>query len=643
MLRGLVGLLCWLALPAIAAAAPQARILRIDPRASLDEGQPVLTTVIELVQTKSMSAVTSSCAHLSGNANLECMSGLLEQPKALYDAFKFPEANAALMVNVDGRDNPATLHSIEKWGAAKARKGVGTAWLLMIDGSSGMVSRFEEAKQVAKAFIAEMGPNDLIDVMFFNHRAVVKHMTWKADKAAADSFIDEVRTVFPGGGRTKQLLGSVKQGVTDSFGALGNVGVDVEVPLHQAMVLLTDGDSGTDVVSAGATVLALRDFLSKGRFPEDNTTVPRTPLPVVSVWFPTEASEEFFQNARQFMENIANPEIGGAFFVVQGGQGGKGPRLARAVNARFDDMFLIKWRVSCVAPEISQTFKLVFSNVTPAIKGDNCLDCPLGIDPTRWPLDVDMAATVAHAQKNPVYPGGKVRIFGNFCWGTAYERAELYLIPKNQPAPVSLKGKSVEEARQVQQTLIRANMKGKAIGGSDSYIEFEVPESSKFLMGKGKTLSARMVVYDTFARRTSPVLESSIITLPAQKKPLNLVLIGGLAFGGIVVILLVVGLFRSGNAQRRARRAAPPPAPLAGTSGIPPAPHPSPPPPAPPAPGPMAPPPPRARGPPPPLPPRAPPPRSTPAPPPPPPAPAPHRRGASSPPPPTPPPPPPPP
>src|SRR5258708_23775212 len=35
-----------------ASAAPEAHILRIDPRASQTEGAPVLTTIIELVQNK---------------------------------------------------------------------------------------------------------------------------------------------------------------------------------------------------------------------------------------------------------------------------------------------------------------------------------------------------------------------------------------------------------------------------------------------------------------------------------------------------------------------------------------------------------------------------------------------------------------
>src|SRR6187397_2319097 len=66
------------------AAAPQAHILRIDPRAALQNGNPVLTTVVEVSQTKRISDATAGCAGLTGNGQLDCMSHALEQPFALY-------------------------------------------------------------------------------------------------------------------------------------------------------------------------------------------------------------------------------------------------------------------------------------------------------------------------------------------------------------------------------------------------------------------------------------------------------------------------------------------------------------------------------------------------------------------------------
>jgi hypothetical protein len=227
---------------------------------------------------------------------------------------------------------------------------------------------------------------------------------------------------------------------------------------------------------------------------------------------------------------------------------------------------------------VSQTFKLVFKGTDPVIAGDNCVDCPLGVDPSQWPLAVDYDATEKAAKKDKVHPGGTVKVFGSFCWGTEYERAELYMLPKNQPAPTSLKGKSIEEAQQAQQTLIRDGLKGKAIDGGDTFVEFDVPDTTKFLSGKGKTMTARLIVVDSFVKRTSPVLEGRILTLAAEEKPLNLLLIGGLTFGGVVLILLVVSLFRGGSAKsrRRAGATAPaPPRPVVGGPGPAPAPAPA--------------------------------------------------------------------
>src|SRR5215208_1734869 len=93
-----------------ASAAPEAHILRIDPRASQAEGSPVLTTVIELVQNKRLSEAIADCAPLRGDAQLDCQSEKLEAPQALYSPIApFPETAAILTVTVEGEDRPATF------------------------------------------------------------------------------------------------------------------------------------------------------------------------------------------------------------------------------------------------------------------------------------------------------------------------------------------------------------------------------------------------------------------------------------------------------------------------------------------------------------------------------------------------------
>jgi hypothetical protein len=215
--------------------------------------------------------------------------------------------------------------------------------------------------------------------------------------------------------------------------------------------------------------------------------------------------------------------------------------------------------VPCIAPTVGQTFKLVFQNTNPPIAGDNFINVPVGIDPTTWPLDLDFERTLSHAKKNKVHPGGTIKIFGNFCWGSDAKRAQLYMIPKNQPPPESLKGRSIEEARNAQKQLIATNMVGKAVSAGTTFVEFEIPDTPKFLRGKDKNKTALVVVADTRAARTSAITADKILELPAEEKPLNLLLIGGLTFGSVVLILLVVQIFRGGGRRRSRGRSAPKP------------------------------------------------------------------------------------
>jgi hypothetical protein len=557
----------------VAHAAPEARILRIDPRASLEEGMPILTTIVELAQHKRMSEISAAC----GAENFGCLADALEKPEALYSPFAFPQDNAFLTVTVDGAEVPAKLVSVAKWAESKAVEGVGTAFLLLVDASASMGARLGDAKDIARAFINTMGAFDIVDVMFFNDRDIVADSKWLDKKQTALQFLDaNAARPFPSQGRTRSLLNIIKKAATDGFKELGNVGTSVRVPLHQTMVVLSNGVSGTDPGSASPAALALKDYMTKGRFPEDNPALPKTPVPIVSIWFPTRALEEFFVNAREFMENLANPEIGGYYGIIPVGEGaGRAARVVQAVRQRFDQMFIVKWRVACVAPTVSQTIKLYFKDTSPAILPDASFsNVPVGIDPTAWPLDIDYDLTRATAKKKPVHPGGRVKIFGDFCWGSDAKRAQLYLIPKGQPIPDSLKGHSIDEAKKVQKQLIASDMVGKAVSSGDTYVEFELPDK-KFVVGKGSKLEARMVVVDTRAYRTSAVTQDKILTLPARNAPFNWLLVGGLTFGGVVLVLLIVQIVRGGGGGRGRRGpAAPPPPVVAGGMPYPPGPAP---------------------------------------------------------------------
>src|SRR6516162_10365288 len=116
-----------------ASAAPEAHILRIDPRAGLSGGKPTLTTVIEVVQFKRLSDVLQPCAATTGGATLSCFSAQLEKPGALWDPFPFPEQNAHLLVKVAGEDTLTKFVDKTQGGKAQNQPNVGTAWLVSVD------------------------------------------------------------------------------------------------------------------------------------------------------------------------------------------------------------------------------------------------------------------------------------------------------------------------------------------------------------------------------------------------------------------------------------------------------------------------------------------------------------------------------
>src|SRR6185295_18960812 len=126
-------LLAALTLARAAFAAPAAHILRIDPRAGVQDGQPVLTTVIEVVQFTPMGeVVTNAGCNMKGDALLACISGAVEQKNVLWKAFPFPQNGARLTVRVDGGDNPAKFVSAASWASSGKAPLVGTAWLIAL-------------------------------------------------------------------------------------------------------------------------------------------------------------------------------------------------------------------------------------------------------------------------------------------------------------------------------------------------------------------------------------------------------------------------------------------------------------------------------------------------------------------------------
>jgi hypothetical protein len=555
----------FLLLARTARAAPEAHILRIDPRTGVQNGRPVLTTVIEVVQFKRLSDVLQPCA---GASTLSCWSEQLEKPGALWDPFPFPEQNAHLLVKVAGEDHLSRFVDKVQWGKAAQQNlpNIGTAWLLAVDAAASMGSRFGDARTIAHEFIEQMQPSDLMDLMFFDDMQVVRDTKWRTFKQRADlgNALNEFKSPTPSHGRDRALFSEIKSMTQDAFGSLGNSDQPDTIPLHQAMVVLSNGAGRGDPESASPTADVFHQYLDQGRFPQDNTSLPKTPLPVISIWLPNGSGliENIYKNNEaQFMQALANPEIGGFFDIVHDGQGAsKAKTILNLVRTRFNSMWLVHWTMSCVNPSVEQTFNLVFENTHPTITPDGTFkDVPLGIDPTQWPLDVDVSKTAQEAQNNPLYPGGQFTVYGDFCWSGDKQRAEAYFVPAGtRPNPQQTASRDPEVAKKAMQQLQALHMLGTAVAAGDGYVTFNVPDDDKVLDGSGDNLVARVVVYDNKAHRASAVDEKSVLTLKATKKPLSWPLIAGIAGLFVVIVLLVMVLMRGGGAGRRRGGGAPP-------------------------------------------------------------------------------------
>ncbi|HEY4016260.1 MAG TPA: FHA domain-containing protein [Polyangiaceae bacterium] len=552
-----------------AAASPEAHILRIDPRTGLQNGKPILTTVIEVIQFKRLSDVLQPCAGVTGSGTLSCWSEQLEKPGALWDPFPFPEQNAHLLVKVAGEDQLTRFIDKTQWGKAQNQPNVGTAWLVAVDAANSMGSRFGDARTIAHEFIEQMQPNDLMDLMFFDDVQVVKDTKWKTFKQRADlgNALNDFKSPSPSHGRDRALFSEIKGMTQDAFGSLGNSDQPDAVPLHQAMVLLSNGAGRGDPESASPNADVFHQYLDQGRFPADNTSLPKTPLPVISIWLPNAASltENIYRNNEAtFMQALANPEIGGFFDIVQEGQGAsKAKTISGLVRSRFNAMWLVHWTMSCVNTSVEQTFNLVFENTHPTIAPDGTFkEVPLGMDPTQWPLDVDVAKTTQEAQANPLYPGGQFTVYGDFCWGGDKQRAEAYFIPAGtRPNPQQTSSRDPEVAKKAMQQLQAQHMLGTASAAGDGYVTFTVPDDDKVLEGTADNMVARVVIYDNKAHRASAVDERSVLTLKASKKPISWPLIAGIAGLLVVIVLLLMVLLRGGGGGGRRRGGGTPVAP----------------------------------------------------------------------------------
>lgn len=545
----------------VASASPSAHILRIDPRTSVQDGNPVVTTLIDLTQSKRISEVLSACATLSGDAALDCTSDALEKPGSLATPVAFPEKSALFSVKIDGADVPAHYLGHTRWGETQNEPGVGTAWLLIVDADDHTSSTLDEFVAVARRFVQSMGPNDLVNVIVLSDRQIAADSRWVSTKETEKALetLDQVKKTFSSKGRTRPLLGLIKQASTDAFRSLGSPAEGTSVPLHQAVVVLSSGYGGGDPSTTGPGAEQLKAAFTSGRLVDDNAALPKTPIPLIGIYTPPTGLDEHRQLAREFMRSLANPEIGGFFSVIRDGQAHHATRIVDTVRARFSEMIITRWRISCLAPSTTQSFSLLFQGQNPVIAGDASFqNVPLGFDPSEWPLDVDAEMTRNKASASEgVHPGGTLRVYGNFCWGGDLTRPEVYYLPPGETLPKDLSQESPDAARQVQKRLIGLDMRGTALAANDSFAEFAIPDSDGLLHGEGEAGVIRLVVVDRVLKRTSGLSEATVLQVKARPHPLPLV---PLAIGGGAALLGLIGLgiFLKKSNEERTRSSTPP-------------------------------------------------------------------------------------
>jgi len=530
-------------LPRTARAAPEAHVLRIDPRTSVVDGKPTITTVIDLTDAQRASQITRGCAGKSGDEQLDCMSEALEAPGAWGKAQAFVPGDVYFSVKIEESSYPAELLHYARFGESHDEPRVGTAYLLVVDADARGGKAFDELKAVATQFVQSMGTNDWVDVIYLGTNTIISDSGWLAlsgQRVALDRINAQLQTVSSKD-RTRPLLDLIKQSALDAFKALGSLDGQAPPPLHQAMVILSSGYGGGDPSTTGPGASELSKYLSGGRLDAENNALPKMPIPIISIFTPPNAQPEHTQLARSFMENLANPTIGGFFSVIRDEQASHSARIVDAVRSRFAQMIVAKFAMSCVAPSTTQSFSLLFRNKSENILGDSSFsNVPLGFDPGQWPLDIDAELTRRKAQEQGgVRPSGTVRILGNFCWGNDLSRPEVYFIPPGENLPRDLSDQAA--AQDVQKRLIALDMRGRALQVNSSFVEFKIPESNQILIGEGERRTVRLVVVDSKLRRTSGLTEATVLTLKAQDIPLPLLPIF-IAAGGGGILLLGLGL-----------------------------------------------------------------------------------------------------
>jgi hypothetical protein len=287
--RGLIVLLASLSVfvtTTRAHATPEAHILRIDPRTAVQDGDPVLTAVIDITESHRVGELTAPCATLRGDEQLDCISLALNSASSLSKSYPFVDKDALFTIRVGDKDHPAELLSHTTFKQSQDEPRVGTAWLIIVDADARVDKAFDEAKALAARFVDAMGPSDFVNIIFVSDRQVLSDTKWlsRGQQAEAQTAITDQKETVRSQGRTRPLLDLITNAASDSFRSLGSSTGPTTVPLHQAMVVIANGFGGGDPSTTGPGAEKLAQYFTKGRFDDDNTARPKLPTPVISIF-----------------------------------------------------------------------------------------------------------------------------------------------------------------------------------------------------------------------------------------------------------------------------------------------------------------------------------------------------------------------
>ncbi|MCH2109399.1 MAG: hypothetical protein MK135_08715, partial [Polyangiaceae bacterium] len=553
--------------PDLAQAAPEAHILRIDPRTSLLDGNPVLSVVFDLSAHRPLERQIASCGRLRGNQRFDCITTATLQGGAQGKPIPFPEEQVQLGIRLKDKERPAKYLDHFLLGSAFEQPRVGTAWLLVLDTDSRMGKSLPAARAVVERFIDAMAPNDQVKLVILGERDLINETPWLqvADKAKASLLLNEAKANTKSKGRNRPLASMIEALARHAVIELNDSQAPILPPLHQAMVVLSNGYGGGDPLVSRAGGEKIAKALTRGQLDEDNDALPRLPLPVISIFVPPtiqsatallfsrKADLDEISLAQEFMMGLATPRIGGFFTVLRPAQEDLPRRIVEHAHQRFAKTIIARFSLSCLAPRPTQDLSLLFPGAAPAIAGDSSFkNVPLGIAPQKWPLLVDEGLTRQAAARNEnLSPGGELKVFGEFCWDNDRSRPAAYFIPAGETFSFEEQTK-LDDAKELQKRLVALDMRGAALEAGQTFVQLAIPDTPQVLNGEGKNTVVRFIVVDEETGRTTGLTAQNILQLPGhQKKTPRLYYFIGAALGSLLLFLIILGL----KLNRRANQA----------------------------------------------------------------------------------------